>query len=102
MPSVEPPVTDGDEHHLSLLIGVTSCTEGALTTEALRRAVDGAVDGAVDVDEGADDVNVAGEVEQMLTDDMKRLPKKERRGPSFLPKRSASTLTKSHLQLPKR
>jgi hypothetical protein len=57
-----PPITAGaaddaasDEDSLSSEVSRRD-SEGALTSEALRRAVDG----AVDVDEGADDVNAPG------------------------------------------
>jgi hypothetical protein len=57
-------------------------SEGALTSEALRRAVDG----AVDVDEGADDVNAPGEVEKLLTDDNETPPKERTKRTLFLAK----------------
>jgi hypothetical protein len=59
-------------------------TEGALTSDALRRAVDGAVD--VDDEGGADDVNAAGEVELMLTDDNETPPKERTKRTLFLAK----------------
>jgi hypothetical protein len=57
-------------------------TEGALTSEALLRADDG----AVDVEEGADDVNASGEVEKLLTDDNETPPKERMKRTLFLAK----------------
>ena len=109
MPSVEPPITDGedappiaappiadappvtagaaaddaasDEDSLSSEVSRHD-TEGALTSEALRRAVDG----AFDVDEGADDMNAPGEVEKLLTDDNETPPKERMKRTLFLAK----------------
>eukprot|EP01082_Thalassiosira_pseudonana_P008257 g7234.t1 g7234 contig24:166338-167069(+) len=109
MPSVEPPITDGedappiaaspiadappvaagafaddaasDEDSLSSEVSRHG-GERALTSEALLRAVDG----AVDVDEGADDVNAPGDVEVMLNDDTLTPPKERMKRMLFLAK----------------
>eukprot|EP00970_Alexandrium_tamarense_P011492 scaffold2507_cov100-Alexandrium_tamarense.AAC.3 len=109
MPSVEPPITDGEdappiaappiadappvaagaadddaaseEDSLSSEVSRHG-GEHALTSEALRRAVDG----AVDVDEEADDVNAPGDVEVMLNDDNETPPKERTKRTLFLAK----------------
>eukprot|EP01082_Thalassiosira_pseudonana_P012846 g11520.t1 g11520 contig57:2274-2987(-) len=88
IPADAPPITAGaaddaasDEDSLSSEVSRHD-TEGALTSEALRRAVDG----AVDVDEGADDVNAPGEVEKLLTDDNETPPKERMKRTLFLAK----------------
>eukprot|EP00970_Alexandrium_tamarense_P012214 scaffold2837_cov152-Alexandrium_tamarense.AAC.2 len=109
MPSFEPPITDGkdtppiaappiadappvaagaaaddaasDEDSLSSEVSRRG-GEHALTSEALRRAVDG----AVDVDEEADDVNAPGDVEVLLNDDNETPPKERTKRTLFLAK----------------